>query len=141
VLLRASSRYPPRVPTLRRLVITLDPGRYAVCRLAADAAIPAWSGRGAFQCVTRTASELSIVCEESAPAADIRAERGFRALAVQGPLPFELTGVIAAIATPLAAAEISLFAIATFDTDWVLVRDADLERAVAALRGAGHTVE
>lgn len=124
----------------RRLTLTLDPGRYAVCRLAADAPVPGWAARGRFHSVTRTPDELSVVCDEAAVPADVRAEAGFRALAVAGPLPFELTGVLSAIAGPLADANVSLFAIATFDTDWVLVRDADLKRALAALRDAGHTV-
>jgi hypothetical protein len=67
-------------------------------------------------------------------------EAGWRALAVQGPLDFGLTGILAALAAPLAAARISIFAVSTYDTDYVLVRDRDLERAVLALREAGHSV-
>lgn len=81
-----------------------------------------------------------MVCEAGAVPSGVRVEAGWRALAVQGPLDFDLTGIIAALAAPLAAARISIFAVSTYDTDYVLVRDRDLERAVLALRGAGHSV-
>ena len=70
----------------------------------------------------------------------VRAQRGWRALAVEGPLDFALTGVLAAVAVPLAEAGISIFAVSTYDTDYVLVRADRLADAVAALRGAGHSV-
>jgi hypothetical protein len=56
---------------------------------------------------------------------------------VEGPIPFETTGVAAAIATPLAAAKISVFLVATFDTDYLLVKEDALEGAIAALRASG----
>lgn len=91
--------------------------------------------------VTRRNDELSIVCAEQRVPAEVRAERGFRALEVQGPIPFEVVGVLRALAVPLGEARISIFAIATFDTDVVMVRELELERAAEALRGAGHVVE
>ena len=121
--------------------LTLDvlPERFAVVRLAADAAVPEWAqGAGALVSVTRTADELSIVCPEAAVPTDLPAQRGFRGLRVRGPLDFSVVGVLASLAGPLAAAGVSLFALSTYDTDYLLVRAADLERAVAALAGAGH---
>lgn len=90
--------------------------------------------------MVRTAAETTVVCAEETVPGDVRAERGFRALAVAGPLDFALTGVLAALALPLAEAGVSIFAVSTYDTDHVLVREERLEEAVAALRAAGHRV-
>ena len=115
-------------------------GRYAVCRLAVDAPIPAWTAASPFVSITRTAEELSIVCAEGLVPPDTHCEPGWRILRVAGPLAFSLTGVLAAIAAPLANAAVSLFAVSTFDTDYVLVKESDLANAVDALRLAGHSV-
>ncbi len=115
-------------------------GSLAVCRLGPGDEAPGWARSGPLQAVVRTEGELSIVCDERAVPAGVRAERGFRALRVAGPLDFALTGVLAAIAAPLARAGVSIFAVSTFDTDYVLVREADLTRALAALAAAGHDV-
>jgi hypothetical protein len=118
------------------------PGALAVARLEPDEAPPAWAAPGgALHAVVQTARELSVVCADDAVPAGVRAERGFRALAVDGPLDFGLTGVLAALAVPLAGAGVSIFAVSTYDTDHVLVRAERLGEAVAALRAAGHRVE
>lgn len=110
-------------------------GVYAVCRLDPDAAAPA-----GFWSVTRTADELSVICAEDAIPDGAVAERGWRALRVAGPLDFALTGVAAALTAPLAAAGVSVLPVATFDTDYLFVREASLARALAALAAAGHSV-
>ena len=123
------------------LVLDVLPEPFAVVRLAADAAVPEWArGAGALVSVTRTADELSIVCPETAVPAGLPAQRGFRGLRVRGPLDFSAVGILASLAGPLAAAGVSLFALSTYDTDYLLVRAADLERALAALAGAGHAL-
>jgi hypothetical protein len=119
-----------------QLRIRVLPQRCAVCRLAPDAPIPEWA-RGAFVSVTRTAAELSVVCDEAGVPADVAAQRGWRALEVEGPIPFETTGVAAAIVSPLAEAKLSVFMVATFDTDYVLVKAESLDDALAALKRAG----
>jgi hypothetical protein len=119
--------------------LTVIPGMYAVAKLPPDAAVPVWA-TGSFVSVTRTPHELSIVCEQGSMPSDIKIEGDWRALMVEGPLDFSLTGVLASLTAPLAAARISVFAIATFDTDYVLVRARDLSRAVGVLRDAGHTI-
>lgn len=122
--------------------MTLDvlPGSFAVCRLEAEAIVPDWASRGSFSSITRTPAELSIVCASEDAPATVPAERGFRALAVRGPLDFGLVGVVAQLSAALAAASISIFVLSTHDTDYLFVRDADLDRAAAALRAAQHTV-
>lgn len=121
--------------------MTLDvmAGSYAICRLDADAPLPDWAAR-AFSSITRTADELSIVCALDDVPAGVPAQRGYRGLAVRGPLDFSLIGIVAQLSAALAAASISIFVVSTHDTDYLFVRDADLDRAVASLRGAGHTV-
>lgn len=113
------------------------PGRYAVCRLHPDAGVPAWAV-GPFCSMTRTGDELAIVCPAEQVPTDVQAERGWRVLKLVGPFPFTATGVLAAIAAPLARAGISLLSIATYDTDYFLVSAERFDKAVAALRGAGH---
>ena len=120
------------------LTIAVLPGELTVCRLAPDAVIPDWAFHGDVQCVTRTAYELSIICGSNAVPADVKSERGWRAFKVEGPLDFSLVGILASLATALAEAQISIFAVSTFDTDYILVRSADLEAARAALSEAGH---
>lgn len=117
---------------------TLLDGHYAIVRLPADGAIPAWA-RGAFCSITRTSDELSIVCDEGG-VPDVVADRGWRCLKLAGPFPLDQTGVAAAFTRVLADAGIALFVISTYDTDYVLVRDAALEHASAALRASGYTV-
>ena len=117
-------------------------GTYAICRLPASAALPAWAGR-AFTSVTRTADELSIVCEERRLPADLdgidlQVDRGWALLKLRGPFPLDTIGVLASVARPLADAAISLFALSTFDTDYVLVKRIHEKQAIAALTLAGH---
>jgi hypothetical protein len=124
----------------RALTLGLLAQRLAVCRLEAGEDLPAWALAGDFFSITRTGGELSIVCPEEAVPPGARAQIGFRALGVAGPLDFALTGILTSLLDPLAEAAIPVFAISTYDTDYVLVRERDLDRAVAALGGAGHRV-
>jgi hypothetical protein len=120
--------------------LSLLAGRFAVCRMHPESAVPAWAEGGAWCSTTRTREELSVVCEEEAVPAGVKANRGWRMFQVQGPIPFEETGVLSAIAAPLASAGLPIFAISTFETDYLLARDDDIEAALLALRGAGHKV-
>jgi hypothetical protein len=113
----------------------------AVCRLPADAPVPAWAGASSqFLTVSRTSEELSITAVQASVPPELRCERDYRALRVKSPLALDLIGVLAAIADPLAAAGLSIYAISTFDTDYVLVKARDLEPAIVALERAGHRV-
>ncbi|ASR35356.1 amino acid-binding protein [Prauserella marina] len=128
---------------MRRLTIDVQPGEYAVATLAATDAVPAHLFDGTatgLVSVTRSPSELSVVCPAGLVPEGAKAERGWCLLSVRGPLAFTLTGIIAALSSELAAAGVALFSLSTFETDHVLVKAVDLERAVAALRKAGHEV-
>ncbi|WP_409491660.1 ACT domain-containing protein [Amycolatopsis sp. cmx-11-12] len=128
---------------MRRLAIDVRPGEYAVARLAPDAPVPANlldPGEPMLISITRTPEELSVICPAGLAPAGATVEDGWRWLSVRGPLAFTLTGIIAALSSELAAAGVALFSMSTFDTDHVLVRAPELERAVKALRESGHEV-
>jgi hypothetical protein len=124
----------------RHLELSLLPERFAISRLAVDSPIPGWAMQGPFFSVTRTGDELSIVTELSRVPANVKSQSGWRVLKVHGPFVLSEIGVLAALATPLAEAKISLFAVSTFDTDYLLVASETLSAAVAALERAGHTI-
>lgn len=120
------------------------PGLYAIVRLPADANVPVGVETSAFSSITRTADELSIVCESRLapkPDATVKIEGDWRCFRVVGTLDFSLTGILARLATPLALAEISIFAISTFDTDFVLVKAASFAKAQDALETRGFTFD
>lgn len=112
----------------------------SVARLAPDAPLPDWLPDQPWYSVTRTVDELSIVCESRLVPAGVSSNDGWRLLRVEGPLDFSLTGILHRITAPLAAAGISLFAMSTFDTDYVLVKERDLEDAAARLMESGLIV-
>ena len=112
-----------------------------MCRVLPGGEIPAWGLTGEFFCVMRTQDELSIVCAENLvpqQGEGVLVERDWIALKLEGPFPFAMTGVLASFLRPLAEAEIPVFAISTFDTDYVLVKAESLKTALTALGAAGH---
>lgn len=123
-----------------KLTLTLLDDTLAICRLPHDTTIPAWLLGGRFFSITRTPEELSIVCAQARLPDGVTCEPDWRCLQVVGPLPFELTGILAALTEPLAEAGISIFAVSTFDTDYLLVKSTAVEQAIAVLQAAGHTV-
>jgi hypothetical protein len=116
---------------------------HAVCRLEPDEEVPAWAQirDGALLSVTRGAGELSVVCEETLPPQNVDRTPGWRAIRVRGSLEHSLTGVLLSLAAPLAKAEIPIFAVSTYETDYVLVPGLQLKRALEALAEVGHVVE
>ncbi|MFL7792007.1 MAG: ACT domain-containing protein [Anaerolineae bacterium] len=115
------------------------PERLSVCRLAPDAPLPAHNAR-TFWSITRTDEELSVILPEDEAPSDCQVERGWRCFKVTGPLDFGLTGILASLSTSLAEAGIPIFAISTYDTDYIMVKEENLERAVQVLLNKGHTV-
>ena len=118
-------------------VLRVLPEELAVCRLAPDAPRPTWA-KGVFVSITRSLTELSVICDQTAVPSDVRTERGWRALVLTGTLDLALVGVLKQVLDPLADAGVSVFVVSTFDTDYVLVRRFDA--AVAALDDAGFEV-
>src|SRR6267378_7596898 len=128
----------PVVP--RHFELTLLPERFAISRLAADAPIPPWATQGSFFSVTRTGEELSIVSELARVPVGVHSQPGWRVFKVHGPFALSEIGVLSALAEPLAEAKVSLFAISSFDTDYLLVAAETLSAAINALGQAGHTI-
>jgi hypothetical protein len=116
-------------------------GRFAVCKLPPTSAIPAWVTASDVFSVTRTGDELSVVCRQELVPARTHAEVGWRCLRVAGAMPFTLVGVLASLTGPVASAGVGVFAVSTFDTDYLFVKEAEFPAAIAALRRAGHSVE
>lgn len=116
------------------------PGLFVVCRLGPDADIPAWVPGGSLVSISRTQDELSIVCPQPSPLPPEKCEPGWACLKLEGPFPFSMTGVLSSFLAPLAERKIPIFAVSTFDTDYVLIKHQNLVDAVGALESAGHTL-
>jgi hypothetical protein len=121
--------------------LILLPDRFAICRLAPGTAIPPWATASNIFSITRTSDELSIVCLQSLVPDEVRSEADWRCFRVAGMMDFTQVGILASLVGPLADAGISVFAISTFDTDYLLVKQATLESATAVLRRGRHTVQ
>jgi uncharacterized protein len=124
------------------LNLSLLEGRFAVLQLDPKSPVPAWALEGEFFTVTRTSEELSIVClEVNVPTnSNVRLERDWACLKLQGPFEFSLTGILLSVLEPLAKVNVGIFALSTFNTDYVLVKAEHLEKAIVALEAAGHRV-
>jgi hypothetical protein len=116
------------------------PETLAVVRLGPGAEVPAWAESSSIFSVTATATETSVVCAARSVPRKAPHQAPFTAFEVQGPLDFSLTGILAGLLVPLAEAEISVFTLSTFDTDWVLVPAGRADDAEEAWRRTGHDV-
>lgn len=125
---------------MTNLTLWVLPEELAVCQAPPGTKLPEELHRQPFWSLTRTADELSLVIPEDAAPPGWKVERGWRALQVPGPLDFTKIGVLAGIAAPLAEAEISIFALSTYATDYILLKEADLEQGKSALMDAGYVV-
>ena len=115
------------------LTMKLLKEKYGVCRLNKNELIPEWTQHSDFFSVTKTCDELSIVCSEDAIPNDIKSEKDWRILKIQGPLDFSLIGILASISTILAQKGISIFAVSTYDTDYILIKNKAIDSAIEAL--------
>jgi len=113
-------------------------GSFAVCRLSVADPVPQWATKGIFTSVTRTPEELSIVCAVENVPKEHQSETPWTCLKIEGPFAFSQIGILRAFITPLVEAGISIFAIATYDTDYVLVQEPVADKAIQALQNAGH---
>ncbi len=119
--------------------LALLPQCYAICRLSPDEGIPAWALAPAdFVSITRSRAELSVICPASVVPAAVPRQAGWHCLRIDGSTSVDEPGVLVSVADPLAAAGLSVFAVASYDTDHLLVTN--LPAAIKALRAAGHRV-
>lgn len=122
------------------LNLSILPETFAVCRLAPTTVVPPWATQGTFWAITQTDEELSIVCPQAHVPADVQHQPDWACLKVAGPLDFALTGILAGLAAPLADAHISIFALSTYDTDYLLIPATNLAQATAVLQQNGHHI-
>jgi uncharacterized protein len=121
-----------------KLKYRILPDRLVVCQLPAGTRVPEWALGGGLFSVAGTEDEVSVVCEERQVVEGVRAEKGWVGLKLEGPFPFAMTGVLTSFLQPLAETGIPVFAVSTFNTDYVLIKREHLEQAVKALNEAGH---
>jgi hypothetical protein len=114
------------------------PGTYAIVRLAPDAEVPDWATKGDFTSISRTTDELSIVCPTENLPPDVHSPHRWICLKLEGPFPFELTGVLLSFIEPLSRNGVPIFAISTYDTDYVLVQEESATSALDLLMAAEH---
>ncbi len=115
-------------------------GTFAVCRFKNTTPIPDWSYYGDFYSITKTKDELSVVCLQENIGSAEKIEKDWKILKVKGPVDFSLVGIVANLSKILAEGEISIFVVSTFDTDYILVKEENLEKAIELLSKAGHTL-
>lgn len=126
--------------TGHKLTLSLLPNHFAICKLSPDADIPAWCKNTEFYSIKRSRNDLSVVCFDEDVPSEVEAERDWRALIIEGPLDFSLIGILASPLTPLAKANISVFVISTYDTDYILVHEIYLFRAISILNIEKHSI-
>jgi uncharacterized protein len=124
----------------RRFGVRQIPGRLAIVRLSPGSKLPSWSSTGSLSAIVRTSEELTIVCDQMMVPEHLRAERDWVALMVEGPLAFSMTGVLSTLLEPLAAEQMSVFVLSTFDTDYILVKANQVQRALKVLGHDGHRI-
>jgi uncharacterized protein len=116
------------------------PVSFAICRLPPDAPTPPLTLAAPFASITRTAEELSIACPADQAPPNAKCESPWTCFKVEGLFPFSLTGVLASFLDPLAERSVPIFAVSTFDTDYILVKEEHAATALEALMKAGHTL-
>lgn len=124
----------------QKFVISVLPQTFAVCWIDPTSAIPAWATKSSFFTISRTSEELSIICPQEDVPDNTRSDAGWRCFKVEGPLDLTLTGIFASLANALSNAKISIFALSTYDTDYLMVKQENVDRAASALTELGHQV-
>ncbi|HUF08423.1 MAG TPA: ACT domain-containing protein [Rhodothermales bacterium] len=127
--------------TNRKLQFEPLPGSYSVCRLPAQVEIPAWVDGEGFVSITRTDDELSLVMREDRVPPDVRAQRDLSGFRIAGSLDFSEVGILRTFSAALADAEIPVFAVSTFDTDYVFVPSSSMPEARRVLTASGHSFQ
>ena len=126
---------------IRGLKLTSLEGDYAICQLDAQTSVPKWASLGDLYSITRTPDELSIICLHEQIPEHIPCQAGWQVLKIEGPFNFDEIGVLAALTAPLAAAQISLLTISTFDTDYIFIQAENYDQARQVLQAAGHQID
>lgn len=126
---------------MEKLKIRLLQGIYAVCQISNREKVPSWVEEKGFFSVTKTEDEISVVMLQDKISKEIKAEKDWRILKVEGILDFSLIGILAKISSVLAENQISIFVISTFNTDYILVKEENIEKAMAVLNLEGYEIK
>ena len=126
--------------TIHPQTLFLLPETFAICRFRPGTPLPTWVQTDSFFSLTNTPEEVSLVCLMEGIPSDVNADRDWRCFKLQGPFPFSLVGILNSITVPLAQANLGIFAISTFDTDYILVKKDAVSQAISTLTEAGHTI-
>jgi uncharacterized protein len=124
-----------------QLTLALLSDQYVLCRLDPYAGVPAWGARGDFWSITRNNEEVTVLCPIEAVPDHVECERGWRTLQLEGPMSFAQTGILDSVVEPLSHAGIAILVFSAYDTNYVVVKEEQLDKALATLRDAGHTVK
>jgi hypothetical protein len=124
--------------TTPNITLKILAGTYGVSRLSPTAPIPSWISPGGFTSISRTDEELSIVCLDQTIPHEVCSQKSWRIIKVLGPLDFSLVGILSSISSILAEVQISIFAVSTYDTDYILVQENSLAKAIDALKVAKY---
>lgn len=122
------------------MTLTLYPETFAVCQLSKKSSLPEWAQSGRFFSISKTEDELSVVCETALVPEGTKGDLDWRAFKLHGPFAFDEIGVVASLTVPLAKAKIGVFVISTYDTDYLLVKEANLQKTLRVLKGNRHEV-
>lgn len=127
--------------TETKLNLQLLPAIYGVCKLSPNDSIPKWATASTFYSITKTSEELSIVCLQENIPSSIQCEKDWRILKIKGPLDFSLIGILSSLSNLMALNQISIFALSTYDTDYILIKQKDIDNAIQMLRNNEYIVE
>lgn len=126
---------------MAKLTLHLLPESFVICRLSPSSSLPSWAFDGPFVSITKTGDELSIITiDDHRLPKDVQCERNWKCFKLQGPFPFDMTGILTSVLNPLGKADIGILAVSTFDTDYVLVKESNLQIAIDVLKQNGHSV-
>ena len=126
--------------TQRKLKLSLLEEKYGICTLPKDAPIPHWVSKESLVSITRTGKELTIVCKQDIIPSKLQSDLNWRCFKIDGSFDLSQIGVISSISSPLADAGISIYVISTYDTDYFLVKDDNLEKSISVLSNFGHSI-
>jgi hypothetical protein len=124
----------------KQLPLDVLPERFGICRFDPNASVPNWALTSPFYSVTQTPEEVSVVCYEGLIPEETPCEKGWRCLKVQGPIDFSEIGILSSLAQPLARADISIFVLSTYDTDYLFIKEGNLRKTIEILSEEGFSV-
>lgn len=125
---------------MHQLELQVMTSTLAVCQLRSTEAVPPFPAEAEFFCAVRSASETSVICSEALVPTGAKVESGWRAMFISSPLDFTMIGILSMLLSPLTAAGIGIMTVSTYNTDYIFVKQRNLDRTVEIFKELGHTV-